>query len=259
MLVSTFEKQRKIHHNVLEKIASNVALISSFVMIFSIIFLLMNWPAYSKILQGWIDANVLKSREFINTDVISNPSDEVPALEISLPKATTSQSREPTFSDFGTLYPNEMRLELPKVFDGTIPINMVDVKNFQLKDLYASSENEIQKALRDGVVHYPYTANPNQFGNVFITGHSSYYPWAKGRYKDIFATLERLSLGDRYFIYFQGEKYTYQVYEIFEVQPDDVSVLEQPLDKKISTLMTCTPVGTTLRRLIVKAELVNVD
>lgn len=259
MLVSTFEKRRKIHHKVLEKITSHVALVSSFVLIFSIIFVLMNWPAYSKIFQGWINADVLKSREVINGDAAHSSSTEAPSPEISLPKGIASHSREPGFSDLGTLYPNEMRLEVPKVFDGTIPIQMVDVKNFQLKDLYASSENEIQKALRDGVVHYPYTANPNQFGNVFITGHSSYYPWAKGNYKDIFATLERLSLGDRYFIYFQGKRYTYQVYEIFEVQPDDVSVLEQPLDKKISTLMTCTPVGTTLRRLIVRAELVNVS
>lgn len=259
MLVSTYEKRRKAHQNVLEKIAGHVGIISSFCLIFTAIFLLMNWQAYSKILQGWIDADVLNVREIGTVSTTHTTSVQESNLEMSLPNSARREAREPTFSDFGILYPGDMRLEVPKVFDGTIPINMVDVKNFQLKDLYASSENEIQKALRDGVVHYPYTAKPNQFGNVFITGHSSYYPWAKGNYKDIFATLERLNLGDKYFIYFQGKKYTYQVYEIFEVQPYDVSVLEQPLDKKISTLMTCTPVGTTLRRLIVRAELVNVN
>jgi len=31
-------------------------------------------------------------------------------------------------------------------------------------------------------------------------------------------------------------------------------VLNQPVDKRVATLMTCTPIGTTLRRLIVSAE-----
>ncbi|HLD63785.1 MAG TPA: hypothetical protein VI913_02705, partial [Candidatus Peribacteraceae bacterium] len=37
----------------------------------------------------------------------------------------------------------------------------------------------------------------------------------------------------------------------------NVDVLRQPLDQRLSTLMTCTPVGTTLRRLILLAQEVD--
>ena len=55
-------------------------------------------------------------------------------------------------------------------------------------------------------------------------------------------------------MYFGGDRHTYRVVSKREVKPNDVSVLDQPTTKRIATLMTCTPVGTTLRRLIVTAE-----
>ena len=46
----------------------------------------------------------------------------------------------------------------------------------------------------------------------------------------------------------------YKVVEKKEVKPTDVSVLDQPTHERLATLMTCTPIGTTLRRLIVIAQ-----
>ena len=40
---------------------------------------------------------------------------------------------------------------------------------------------------------------------------------------------------------------------MFEVQPTDLSVLDQQFDGKYLTLITCSPPGTTLRRLVVKS------
>ncbi len=115
-------------------------------------------------------------------------------------------------------------------------------------------EEDIQLALEQGVAHYPGTAVPGQAGNFFVTGHSSYYPWADGDYKSIFALLPQLQIGEEYFIYYNGNKHRYRVTDKKEVQPTDVSVLNQPPNKRVATLMTCTPIGTTLRRLIVSAE-----
>jgi LPXTG-site transpeptidase (sortase) family protein len=55
-------------------------------------------------------------------------------------------------------------------------------------------------------------------------------------------------------VYYGGDRHTYRVTKKYEVKPSDVSVLDQPTTQRIATLMTCTPVGTTLRRLIVQAE-----
>jgi len=239
--------------------AEMVSTVTAFVVIFSTLITLSNWPAYSLILQDLIDPQAMVTIiDDVDGGVTVPVPDPVPVQPLITPDALkqAGDDHEQSFSlaDLGDLYPDEMRLEVPKVFKGTIPVKDVDVKDFNFKDLYAS-ENVIQDTLREGVVHYPYTANPDQFGNVFITGHSSYYPWDKGRYKDIFALLHKLNVGDEYSITFKGKKYHYVVKEVFEIRPDDVSVLEQPIDQKISTLMTCTPVGTTLRRLIVRGEL----
>jgi len=107
------------------------------------------------------------------------------------------------------------------------------------------------------VVHYPGTANPGQAGNFFVTGHSSYYPWSPGHYKTVFARLGELSEGDEIWIYYNGDKHRYIIRTKKEVVPSDISVLNQPSDQRLTTLMTCTPVGTTLRRLIIVAEEVD--
>lgn len=251
------KKRLKIHQKVVIRMAEMVATASAFLIIFITLMTLSNWPAYSRIIQDWIDprAMAVTIDHSINIDE-AELRQQVKKIETSF---ENTNKKEPLFqlNSLGDLYPEDMLLEVPKVFSGIIPIKKVEVDNFNFKDLYAS-ENKIQEALREGVVHYPFTANPDQYGNVFITGHSSYYPWDEGKYKEIFALLHKLEIGDEYAIYFKGKKFQYLVKEIYEVKPDDVSVLEQPTDKKISTLMTCTPVGTVLKRLIVKAELVDV-
>lgn len=114
-------------------------------------------------------------------------------------------------------------------------------------------EREMQDALRDGVVHYPGTPFPNQSGNVVLTGHSSYYPWDPGRFKDVFAILHQAVVGDEIIIFHNQQKYTYKVTDIKVVQPTEVNVLGDMGDDRL-TLITCTPIGTNLRRLIVTAK-----
>lgn len=120
-------------------------------------------------------------------------------------------------------------------------------------------EKDIQKALEDGVVHYPGTAKPGQAGRAFITGHSSYYPLLPGHYKNVFARLTEMKVGDEYWIYYNGDRHRYIVRSTKQVSPSDVSVLDQPTDERLGTLMTCTPTGTSLYRWIVDAQEVDPD
>jgi sortase A len=102
-------------------------------------------------------------------------------------------------------------------------------------------------------VHYPGTAEPGEHGNVVITGHSSYFLWDPGRFKDVFALLHQVVVGDTVVVYHNQEKYQYKVYQIEVVMPDQVDVLAQAGGDRL-TLITCTPVGTNLKRLIVLAK-----
>lgn len=151
--------------------------------------------------------------------------------------------------------PYEDRIIIPKI-GKNVPI-VQPAMDALVKEDWKKFEEDIQGALHHGVVHYPGSARPGQAGNFFVTGHSSYYPWDDGFYKDVFARLHELDLGDTYTVYYGGDKHTYRVTKKYEVKPTDVNVLDQPTDKRIATLMTCTPVGTTLRRLIVQAEEIN--
>lgn len=119
-----------------------------------------------------------------------------------------------------------------------------------------SSNTAILEAIKDGVAHYPNTAMPGRVGNSFLTAHSSYYWWSGGKYNQIFALLDRLQPGDLVYIYYQGGRYVYRINRSFIVNPDQVEVLNQTANP-ILTLMTCTPLGTNLRRLIVQADLVG--
>lgn len=118
-------------------------------------------------------------------------------------------------------------------------------------------EDQILSQLHYGVAHYAGTAKPGQIGNVFITGHSSYYYWDKGKYKTVFSLLNKLEPGDQIGISFQNKFYTYQVYDKVVVLPQDLEVLEQGGNAKTLSLMTCTPVGTAWKRLVVKTKLIE--
>lgn len=148
--------------------------------------------------------------------------------------------------------PPENRVVIPKL-DLNVPLIAPSYEALLAGD-WPQVEKDIQDALVNGVVHYPGTANPGQAGDFFVTGHSSYYPWSPGNYKTVFARLQELEIGDEYWVYFGGDKYRYRIIEKKEVSPSDVTVLDQPTDRRLATLMTCTPVGTSLRRLIVVAE-----
>lgn len=115
------------------------------------------------------------------------------------------------------------------------------------------AEQDVLQALHGGVVHYAGTANPGENGNAVFFGHSSNDWWEKGSYKFVFVLLEKLAPGDLYEIHYQSRKYVYQVESTKTVLPTDLSVLDQTATP-YSTLITCTPPGTSWKRFIVKAK-----
>ena len=134
-----------------------------------------------------------------------------------------------------------------------IRIPKINVTAPVLFDQKTVNEWAFLQDLHNGVVHYPGTALPGQVGNVVIFGHSSGQWWAPGNYKFIFTLLDKLTYGDRIFIDYKGTRYIYRVYNTKVVLPTDLSVLNQSGGGML-TLMTCTPVGTSAKRLIIQAQ-----
>lgn len=152
------------------------------------------------------------------------------------------------------IVPTDFRIIIPTL-NLNVPIKDVPKNNLLLRD-WANLEKDIQNSLQDGVIHYPGTPSPNLSGNFVITGHSSYYPWSIGKYKDVFAVLHNSKLGDLIYVYHNQRKYTYKVTDISKVYPEDIEVLADMGDNRL-TLITCTPLGTNLKRLIISAVPIN--
>ncbi len=217
-------------------------------------FFILNWSAYSKIAKSkWDEFRGIEESSPLAD--IAQPKRIVrennKALEVSSDPDIQKKQIPALAMDIS---PFDDRIIIPRI-DQNLPIVKVSSESLIKRD-WSALEKEMQSALQDGVVHYPGTSLPGQTGNVVITGHSSYFPWDPGRFKDVFALLHEMVIGDKVVVYFEQDKYIYEVDDIKVVLPNDIEVLKQgPKDKL--TLITCTPVGTNLKRLIVSAKPVS--
>lgn len=118
------------------------------------------------------------------------------------------------------------------------------------------------KAMEGGLAHFPIagaSSHPGEVGNTVLAGHSSNDLFDTGDYKFIFAQLEKLAVNDSIYANYQGKRYTYVVTRTEVVKPTEVNRLVYTTTKPVLTLITCTPLGTDLNRLLVTAEQVSPD
>lgn len=123
-------------------------------------------------------------------------------------------------------------------------------------------ENKIQLSLRDGATYFPIpgaSALPGEKGNTVILGHSSNDIFNQGKYKFVFVLLDHLEVGDIYYLHYNGTRYIYKVTEKRVIDPRDIAALQRGTDKALSTLITCTPPGTDLQRLLIYGEQISPD
>lgn len=119
--------------------------------------------------------------------------------------------------------------------------------------------NLIFNRLEDGVVHYAGTPLPGEAGVSIILGHSSAYPWYKGHYGSVFALLIKLRPGDEIFVSDGSRLLKYRVSQSLVFNPfasrDARLAALGESDRSAMVLVSCWPVGTTYKRIAVRAEL----
>jgi sortase A len=146
----------------------------------------------------------------------------------------------------------ETRLIIPK-------INVDMPADFTINTL---SEDKIQAALQHAAVRYNLpgaNALPGQYGNSVILGHSSNDVFAQGQYKFAFVLADHLVPGDTFYVHYNGTRYTYKITEKKVIKPAQINELQIGYDKPMLTLVTCTPAGTSINRLLIYAEQINPD
>lgn len=101
--------------------------------------------------------------------------------------------------------------------------------------------------LKKGVGHLPGSANPGERGNLYLAAHNDIFG-------EIFRYLEKLEVGDEYFIYAGQQEFRYVVTEKRIIEPTEVEVM-LPTTEPVATLQTCYPYLIDTHRLVVIGEL----
>ena len=144
----------------------------------------------------------------------------------------------------------------PKIDDGSIPdFYTISIPSLGLTDINVSLFDE---DLTKHLVQYPQTALPGQLGSPVIFGHSTLPQFFDAKkYTTIFSYLPKIKPGSDIFVKYNGADYTYRVTNTVEVKPSELWVLKQNYNAKTIKVITCVPPGTTLRRLVVEATLIE--
>jgi len=141
----------------------------------------------------------------------------------------------------------DFSLLIPKIGLNTNVAPNVDPVN---KDEYLS-------VLKNGVAHAKFTAFPNEEGIVYIFGHSTDYPWNIKEYNALFYSIKDLKEGDKIIILYKNKYYVYKTLYQKIIDEDNLVYLNAKTNAKMLVLQTCYPPGTTWKRLVVVASLIE--
>jgi len=129
----------------------------------------------------------------------------------------------------------------------------ISIPRLEIDNAYVSTiDNNVNLHL----VHFPGTALPPNTGNAVIFGHSTLPQWFDSHNPHaIFATALDTQIGDSISVTVGSKVYTYKVVIMTIVPAEDTSYLAQDSDGSYLSIITCTPPGTTWKRLVIKAKL----
>lgn len=126
----------------------------------------------------------------------------------------------------------------------------------------ASDTKSQSEAMKRGIAHFSIpgaSAVPGRVGNAVFAAHSSNDAFAAGDYKFVFAQNEKLVKGDIIYMNYNSKRYTYKITSTEVVMPNEVSKVQLNTNKPMLTLVSCVPLGTAEKRLLVFAEQINPD
>ena len=105
--------------------------------------------------------------------------------------------------------------------------------------------------MNKGFWHFPTSDLPGQKGNSVIIGHR----YAKlPPNKDTFFNLDKVKVGDKIEVVQLDQTHTYIVTDTKIVEKNDISILQNYSDYRI-TLITCSPLWSSNQRLVVVGKL----
>lgn len=108
-------------------------------------------------------------------------------------------------------------------------------------------------ALKIGIAHASGTAFPGSGGLGYYFAHSSTAAFVR-QFNAVFYLLGKINMNDEVYIWHEGVRHDYVVYDKQITVPSDLSFLHRDYPSETIVLQTCWPPGTTLQRLLVFAR-----
>lgn len=223
--------------------------ISNILIMFGVLFILFAFgPVISD--ELWWLLKEVKSQEFI---LITNENIESTGNPMGPYKEPVKDS---IFSRLLSTRPIELE---PVNKNFSLVIEKIGVNVPVIRDVSITNQDQYNAALKQGVAHASVSSYPsNEPGNTYLFAHASVNFWQLGKYATVFNLLRKLEIGDRINVFWEGREYVYEVVnkEVLDgwnTYPITRSVIEPTL-----TLQTCDPPGTTLNRLVVTSNLIEV-
>src|SRR5581483_265550 len=236
-----YKKSKKINLRSFGKIAGLFLSLTGIVSLFYVISPLISWQVYfapvfaESSYQAPIPKTVVITKSTITT-LFENATTGVDYTNAQnwFPRMVSKNAQSPKVSSYFLLVP---KLGIKDALVSTVDYN-----------------------LADHLVNYSGTAIPADNGNSVVIGHSTLPQlFDPKNYKTIFANAYKLVVGDEFLATVQNVEYKYKIFSITVVDPDDTSAFSQSYDNSYLTVITCTPPGTTWKRLIIRSALQKIN
>lgn len=233
-----YTKKTVFQKKSLLRICAILLFLCGFGILIYVLFPLISWQLYfqpqftSATLASPVPRNSLVTKESIQELIAS------------------AQKFQVDYTNAQNWYPN---LHIKTNDPAQIPSYTLSIPAINIKDaIVSTTDYDLSKHL----VNYGGTAIPPENGASIVFGHSTLPQLFNPKdYKTIFANAYKLKTGDSITANVDGVAYVYKIVDIIVVDPDDTSMFSQNYDNSYLTLITCTPPGTTWKRLVVKARL----
>lgn len=203
------------------------------------LFVFLIYPNYNQIVGPIKRLNIQRITEEFTFQIIttiSPPKDRV--MGISDTTSTNESIEESLGSNI------QLEQKVLEELKTKIKISSIEVEGYVYEGIDA-------KTMDIGFWHFPISQYPGQKGNSVIIGHR----YAKlPPDKDTFFNLDKVKIGDRITVEQYNNSFTYIVTDTKVVEKNDISVLQNYNDYRI-TLITCTPLWTADQRLVIIGKL----
>ncbi|MCL1929740.1 sortase [Candidatus Saccharibacteria bacterium] len=152
--------------------------------------------------------------------------------------------------------------DMPVGEDNMLVIPKLGLESPLVFDARSNQETDMQEALERGVVWYNLpkaNSMPGQLGNAVFLGHSSGDIFYGGQFKYIFSKLNRLNVGDTFYLNFNKKRYIYSIERREVIWPNEFDKLYMGDGNAWVTLITCDPPGSSVRRLAIYGKQISPD